>query len=139
MAAVRAFAKKKGPRPCYDLIELRACAREGRLPPGAEGGAAGSAVVSAADAKEGAGQQGGGTVEAAASSGAGIPSQGDAGALSTSAGCVEGAAVAVAVAQQQLQGHSHYGCHTLLQLYLQRPELLYPLPAADQPASGVSC
>ena len=148
MAAVRAFAKKKGPRPCFDLTELRACITEGRLPPTAEGAAMGisnsvdkgvagnSNTVVEAAAEEGEQRDAAGAVNAAGAADA-------SGALEATASIGAGAAgetgaerghnlVKAAGETEAERGHSHYGCGSLLKQLLLRPDVLRP-PPAEQP------
>ena len=139
MAAVRAFAKKRGPRPCFDLTELRACITEGRLPPTAEGAAMGisnsvdkgvagnsNSVVEAA-AREGEQRDAAGAVnasralEATASLGAGAAGE---------TGAQRGLCPIKAAGETEAErGHSHYGCGSLLKQLLLRPDVLRPQPA----------
>ena len=139
MAAVRAFAKKRGPRPCFDLTELRACITEGRLPPAAEGAV--RAVSDSAD-KGGTGINNT-VVEAAAWEGEQRDAAGAvnaSGALEVSAGLGAGAAgetgaerghspIKAAGETEAERGHSHYGCGSLLKQLLLRPDVLRPQPA----------
>ena len=134
MAAVRAFAKKRGPRPCFDLTELRACITEGRLPPGAmgisdsvnKGGTGNSNTVVKAAAREGEQRDAAGAVnasralEATASLGAGAAGE---------TGAQRGLCPIKAAGETEAErGHSHYGCGSLLKQLLLRPDVLRPQP-----------
>lgn len=86
---MRSFSRKQGPKPEYNLQQLKASLAKGELP--AQGGDAG------------------------ASAGAGAPAE-----------------------AKLPEGHSHYGCPSLLRKLLKEPQLLHPAPAAKAPGAAAA-
>ena len=142
MAAVRAFSKKKGPRPCFDLTELRACIAEGRLPPTTEGAVRGvcdsadegvtgnNKTVVEAVAREGEQRDAAGAGDASGASEASASL--DAGGAGET-GAERGRSPATAAGGTEAEPrHSHYGCRALLKQLMLRPDVLRP-PPAEQP------
>ncbi|KAG1676460.1 hypothetical protein FOA52_002280 [Chlamydomonas sp. UWO 241] len=138
------LAAKAAPRPRFDLAELRSCVRSGCIPAPPSGGAGARSASSKGPPSKSLDLPGarGGTSDSGCV-------EGDAPRASVdraSAPSTAPAAAAVAAARLSADddgpsavpgsvhapgarsGHSHYGCATLLQMYLSRPELLDVVP-----------
>ena len=98
------------PRPEYDVMKLKACVKEGRIPSVASAGAAAEAVLCGrADTHEGRAAHGTAVTSA--------PSCVDNQMPGVTADCVS-------LSLPSREAHSHYGCPSLLRKFLQSPELL---------------
>ena len=130
MAAVRAFSRKKGPRPEYDLKVLRKCASRGVMPP-STGSAASPTPATAAAMPPNAGNVAGSAPATATAvpgtSGADDTRAAEASAPQGEASEAKQAEVKEGAAAAAPMQHSHYGTRTFLQLLLTRPEVLQPV------------
>ena len=138
---MRAFYRLKGPKPRFDLMELRACAREGKVPPVAEGPAVApglyckasspaptqAAVAGDSGRKEGQQQAPGEGATAPPVAGAAVSADAT---DNTKALAVEAAAAG--------GGHSHYGCPALMARLLATPGVLFPPPPPSSAAAPTS-
>lgn len=86
---MRSFSRKQGPKPLYNLQQLKASLAKGELPAQGDGAGASAGAGAQAEAK--------------------LP-----------------------------EGHSHYGCPSLLRKLLKEPQLLHPAPATKAPGAAAA-